>query len=182
MPTNHLILCRPLLLPSVSAASGSFPVSQPRQMAKGLELQAQHQSFQLHGLHCPKACGILVFQPGIKPMSRALGRGFFTPGPPESPCPVFWSRRGGNAGFVSRQVDGSPPATLPLDCASTNSAPRPPAPVPRGARPCGLRSSPQRLGSAPQSRPLGWWLLLLHSFLTPPPVSSPTRELLFQTL
>ena len=28
MPSDHLILCRPLLLPSVFPASGSFPVSQ----------------------------------------------------------------------------------------------------------------------------------------------------------
>ena len=28
MPSNHLILCHPLLLPSVFPASGSFPVSQ----------------------------------------------------------------------------------------------------------------------------------------------------------
>ena len=28
MPSNHLILCRPLLLPSILPASGSFPMSQ----------------------------------------------------------------------------------------------------------------------------------------------------------
>ena len=28
MPSNHLILCRPLLLPSIFPASGSFPMSQ----------------------------------------------------------------------------------------------------------------------------------------------------------
>ena len=46
MPSNHLILCCPLLLclPSFSA-SGSFPVT--HQVAKVLELQFQHRSFQL---------------------------------------------------------------------------------------------------------------------------------------
>ena len=47
MPSNHLILCRPfLLLPSQSfPASGSFSMSQWHQVAKVLELQLQHQSF-----------------------------------------------------------------------------------------------------------------------------------------
>ena len=46
MPSNHLILCRPLLLPpSIFPASGSFKsVSSSHQVAKVLELQ--HQSFQ----------------------------------------------------------------------------------------------------------------------------------------
>ena len=45
MPSNHLILCCPLLfLPSIFLASGSFPVSWLSQVAKALELQ--YQSFQ----------------------------------------------------------------------------------------------------------------------------------------
>ena len=50
MPSSHLILCRPLLLlppifPSIRVLS-SESVSASHQMAKGLELQLQHQSFQ----------------------------------------------------------------------------------------------------------------------------------------
>ena len=44
MPSNHLILCRPLLLPP-----SIFPrirVSSSHQVAKGLGLPLQHQSFQ----------------------------------------------------------------------------------------------------------------------------------------
>ena len=41
-----------------------------------------------HGLSCPAACGILVPQPGIEPLSPALGGRFSTPGPPgKSPPP-----------------------------------------------------------------------------------------------
>ena len=56
MPSNHLILCRPLpLLPSIFQASGSFQMSSfSHQVAKVLEFQLQlmlkvqlkHQSFQ----------------------------------------------------------------------------------------------------------------------------------------
>ena len=48
MPSNHLILCRPLLLlPSIFWASGSFLMSQFfESVAKVLELQLQHQFFQ----------------------------------------------------------------------------------------------------------------------------------------
>ena len=48
MPSNHLILCRPLLfLPSSFPASGSFKwVSSLHQVANVLEFQLQHQSFQ----------------------------------------------------------------------------------------------------------------------------------------
>ena len=48
MPTNHLILyCPLLLLPSSFPTSGSFPMSQLfHQVAKILEFQLQHQSFQ----------------------------------------------------------------------------------------------------------------------------------------
>ena len=45
MPSNHLILCHPLFLPSFPA-SGSFPISSSHQVAKVLEFQLQHQSFQ----------------------------------------------------------------------------------------------------------------------------------------
>ena len=34
------------------------------------------------GLSCPMACGILVPQPGIEPVSPALEGGFLTTGPP----------------------------------------------------------------------------------------------------
>ena len=47
MPSNHLILCCPLLLlPSIFPASGSFPWCCLYQMAKVLEFKFQHQSFQ----------------------------------------------------------------------------------------------------------------------------------------
>ena len=47
MPSNHLILCRPLLLLPSLSASGSFPVSQFFQSgSQSLELQLQNQSFQ----------------------------------------------------------------------------------------------------------------------------------------
>ena len=48
MPSNHLILCHPLLLPpSISQLQGLFQwVSSLHQVAKVLELQLQHQSFQ----------------------------------------------------------------------------------------------------------------------------------------
>ena len=49
IPSNHLILCRPLLLPpSIFPSIRVFPsqVSSSHQMAKVLEFQLQHQSFQ----------------------------------------------------------------------------------------------------------------------------------------
>ena len=47
-PSNHLILCHPLLLlPSIFQHHGLFQgVSSSHQVAKVLELQLQHQSFQ----------------------------------------------------------------------------------------------------------------------------------------
>ena len=47
MPSNHLVFCRPLLLLPSIPASGSFQISQSSdQVAKVLEFQLQHQSFQ----------------------------------------------------------------------------------------------------------------------------------------
>ena len=48
MPSSHLILCRPLLLPpSIFPSIRVFSnVSSSHQVAKGLEFQIQHQSFQ----------------------------------------------------------------------------------------------------------------------------------------
>ena len=48
MPSNHLILCRPLLLlPSIFPSISLFQwVGSPHQVAKVLELQLQHQFFQ----------------------------------------------------------------------------------------------------------------------------------------
>ena len=48
MPSNHLILCRPLLLPPSLFPSSrvSANVSSSHQVAKVLELPLQHQSFQ----------------------------------------------------------------------------------------------------------------------------------------
>ena len=46
MPSNHLILCHPLLSPSLSQHQGLFKwVSFSHQVAKVLEFQLQHQSF-----------------------------------------------------------------------------------------------------------------------------------------
>ena len=47
MPSNHLILCHPLLLPPSSfPASGSFQMSQFFPSGEVWECQLQHQSFQ----------------------------------------------------------------------------------------------------------------------------------------
>ena len=46
MPSNHLILCRPLLPPSIFPRIRGFWVSSSHQVAKLLELRLQHQSFQ----------------------------------------------------------------------------------------------------------------------------------------
>ena len=48
MPSNHLILCHPLLLcPQSFPASGAFQMSSSlHQVAKVLEFQPQHQPFQ----------------------------------------------------------------------------------------------------------------------------------------
>ena len=45
MPSNHLILCCPLLPPSIFPIIKIQWVSSSHQVAKGLELQLQHQSF-----------------------------------------------------------------------------------------------------------------------------------------
>ena len=45
MPSNQLILCHPLLL-LLSIFTSDFSVSSLHQVAKVLELQLQHQSFQ----------------------------------------------------------------------------------------------------------------------------------------
>ena len=42
------------------------------------------------GLSCPAACGILVPQPGVEPVSPALRDGFLTTGPPGKPLYVFY--------------------------------------------------------------------------------------------
>ena len=49
MPSNHLILCRPLLLPSIFPSISVFSnesASYSHQVAKVLEFQLQHLSFQ----------------------------------------------------------------------------------------------------------------------------------------
>ena len=47
MPSNHLILCCPLLLPSIFPSIRVFSrVSCSHQVAKKLQFQLQHQSFQ----------------------------------------------------------------------------------------------------------------------------------------
>ena len=47
MPSNHLIFCSPLLLPSIFPSFRDFfRVCSLHQVAKVLELQLQHQSFQ----------------------------------------------------------------------------------------------------------------------------------------
>ena len=48
----------------------------------------------VYELSCPAACGILVPQPGIEPVSSALPVGFLTLGPPgKSPQLTFWFSR-----------------------------------------------------------------------------------------
>ena len=46
MSSNHLILCRPLLLPSIFPSIRIFSNESSYQVAKVLELQLQYQSFQ----------------------------------------------------------------------------------------------------------------------------------------
>ena len=46
MPTNHLVFCHPLLLPSIFPSIRVFPNESVLQVAKVLEFQLQHQSFQ----------------------------------------------------------------------------------------------------------------------------------------
>ena len=45
-PSSHLILCPLLLLPSIFPSIRVFANESAHQVAKGLELQLQHQSFQ----------------------------------------------------------------------------------------------------------------------------------------
>ena len=45
-------------------------------------LECRDSVVAAHRLDCPLACGILVPQPGIKPVSPALEGGFLTTGPP----------------------------------------------------------------------------------------------------
>ena len=52
MPSSHLILCRPLLLPPIPPSIRVFPnVSSSHQVAKVLEFQRQHQSSSEHPGH-----------------------------------------------------------------------------------------------------------------------------------
>ena len=45
----------------------------------------------VYGLSCPVACGILVPQPGVKPVSPTLAGGFFATGlPREIPLIIFF--------------------------------------------------------------------------------------------
>ena len=46
MPSNHFVLCCPLLLPSIFPSISAFSNESALQVAKVLELQLQHQSFQ----------------------------------------------------------------------------------------------------------------------------------------
>ena len=46
MPTNHLILCHPLLLPSIFPSIRVFSNDLHIRWAKVLEFQLQHQSFK----------------------------------------------------------------------------------------------------------------------------------------
>ena len=75
MPSNHLILCRPLLLltsifPSIRVFSN---VSSTHQVAKVLELQLQHQSFQKYsGLVSFRLIGWISLQ--SKELSRVFSK------------------------------------------------------------------------------------------------------------
>ena len=51
MPSSHLILCRPLLLPPIPLSISLFQgVNSSHEVAKVLEFQLQHHSFQIPGL------------------------------------------------------------------------------------------------------------------------------------
>ena len=55
MPSNHLILCYPLLLPSILPTIRVFSnESVCHQVAKVLEVQLQHQSFLVWSPCCPR--------------------------------------------------------------------------------------------------------------------------------
>ena len=60
-------------------------------VAHGLSLRRRSSVVVACGLSCPVACGILVPQPGIEPVSPALKGRFFTTGPPgKSPGHFFF--------------------------------------------------------------------------------------------
>ena len=49
---------------------------------RALSLRRESSVVVARGLSCPTACGILLPQPGIEPVSPALEGRFFTTGPP----------------------------------------------------------------------------------------------------
>ena len=60
--------------------SGSFTVAHGLFLTPCEESRAQAQRLR-RGLGCPRACGILLSQPGMQPLAPALAGGFLTPGP-----------------------------------------------------------------------------------------------------
>ena len=56
---------------------------------------------EVRGLSCPVECGVLVPQPGIKPVSPALESKFLTTGSPGKPIFVFYIDRNYNIEEVS---------------------------------------------------------------------------------
>ena len=79
---------------SSCGAQASLQLWDAGSRARGLcSLQHTGSLVEVRGLSWPTACGILVPQPGIKPMSPALEGGFLTTGPPgKSLTTIFFKR------------------------------------------------------------------------------------------
>ena len=70
MPSSHLILCRPLLLlpsifPSIRVFSNELALQSHGQVAKVLELQLQHQSYEYSGLTSFRIVGLILLSKGL---------------------------------------------------------------------------------------------------------------------
>ena len=101
VPSNHLILCCPLLLPSILPSIRVFPsVSSLHQVAKVLEFQFQHQSFNEYS-------GLISFRMDCLTPNPT----FHTRGPPissEPPSVTSWLNHTKNL-----QEDFLPPPSPP---------------------------------------------------------------------
>ena len=70
MPSSHLILCHPLLLlpsifPSIRLFSNELALQSCGQVAKVLELQLQHQSYEYSGLTSFRIVGLILLSKGL---------------------------------------------------------------------------------------------------------------------